>query len=160
MVDYFPTLRELRQVRNYHLDQRTCLSMIWTKRYGQGPDICPRCGSSEGKWYQLNQRLQYVHSCGFQISPLRGTIFEKSSTPLPLWFGMIYDIMASDGKIPAQELKRRYEVSGKTGWRMKHQILDYLNIQLPKFGGFSYRYSSLENGRHHQVDYIAKHNLA
>lgn len=159
MTDYFPTYRELVVMRRYGFDDIDCIAQLWQKRYG-GIQNCPTCGR-KAKFYQLNSRrtIYSAGACGHQVSVIAGTIFEKSTQPLSNWFDAIYQIYVSEGKVPARELMRRYGISYKSAWRMKHQILDYLHIAMPKFGGFSYQYSSLKNGRYSQPDYIAKHNL-
>jgi hypothetical protein len=67
--------------------------------------------------------MTYIHSkSGRQISPLAGTIFEKSTTPLSLWFYAIFMFSTSKNGVSAKELQRQLGVTYKTAWRMASQI--------------------------------------
>jgi transposase-like protein len=162
--DYFPTMRELQLIRKYEVTDEACIDLILHKRYGSLKN-CLKCGRPS-KIYKIGDyRARYGFSCHHQFSPLTGTIFEKSRVPLPIWFEAIYQIYVSEGKVPARELARQLGYvrgkfySYKTPYRIKQQIVDYLGIDLPKYGGFSYQYSSATNGRYSQADYRKKHNL-
>ena len=60
--------------------------------------------------------------CGFQISPMAGTIFEKSSTSLRTWFYAMYLMSATRCGISAKQIQRETGVTYKTAWRMFKQI--------------------------------------
>lgn len=159
-ADYLPTLRELRYLRKYPVDERALLHLIFTKRYGT-PDRCPRCGQA-GRVYQGNTRPRMFIGayCGHHTAATAGTIFHKSRIPLHTWFDIIYDIYLSEGKIPVAELYRRYPcASYRIMWAIKKKITNYLAIDLPSHAGYSYQYSSKQNGRYYQTDYRKKHNL-
>ena len=53
---------------------------------------------------------------------MAGTIFEKSTTPLKLWFYAIYLISSTRCGISAKQLQRELGVTYKTAWRMFHKI--------------------------------------
>ena len=74
------------------------------------------CG---GKYALLKGRRQFQCSkCRFQISPQIGTIFEKSSTPLTLWFHAIFIFSNAKSGISSKELERQIGVTYKTAWRI------------------------------------------
>ena len=82
--------------------------------------VCPRCGAID-KWYLVESRKRFdCSTCKYSISPLSGTIFHKSKTPLTKWFEAIYLLSQED--ISAKELQRRLEVTYKTAYRIKQQI--------------------------------------
>ena len=60
--------------------------------------------------------------CGHHIHPLAGTIFEKSSTSLHLWFYAIYVMASTRCGISAKQLEREIGVTYKSAWRMFHLI--------------------------------------
>lgn|SRR5260221_187132 len=65
-----------------------------------------------------------IFSCrlGHIVSPLAGTIFEKSSTPLHLWFLAIYLMSETRSGVSAKTLERILGVTYKTAWRIFKQI--------------------------------------
>jgi transposase-like protein len=56
------------------------------------------------------------------ISPMAGTIFEKSSTALRTWFYAMYLMSATRCGISAKQIQRETGVTYKTAWRMFKQI--------------------------------------
>src|ERR1035438_6224803 len=60
--------------------------------------------------------------CGSMISPMAGTIFEKSSTALRTWFYAMYLMSATRCGISAKQIQRETGVTYKTAWRMFKQI--------------------------------------
>ena len=87
-----------------------CLDYVFHKKY---PNI---------KAYRIKGRKDYADTTGRQYSPLAGTIFEKSSTKLNLWFYAIYLFSTSKNGVSAKELERQLGVTYKTAWRMAKQI--------------------------------------
>ena len=99
-----------------------CLEEIKKLRYPQGIP-CGRCYKVT-KHYKLQGRPVYsCEYCRHQVYPLRGTIFEKSSTPLRTWFFCMYLLASTRGKIPVKKLQQELEVTYKTAWRMRQRVL-------------------------------------
>lgn len=74
------------------------------------------CG---GRYVQLKGRRQFQCSkCRFQIAPQIGTIFEKSTTPLKLWFQAILMFSNAKSGLSAKYLERELNVTYKTAWRI------------------------------------------
>lgn len=97
-----------------------CLDLILDIRYPNGV-FCEK-EQKATKFYKVENRPLYACTCGFQISPLAGTIFEKSSTPLQYWFFAIYLMSVTRSGVSAKQLQRTLGVTYKTAWRMFKQI--------------------------------------
>lgn len=111
----------LKQFMKNFPDDKTCFDIAWKKRFGHMTS-CPKCEEAT-KFYQvLNKKVYACGDCGYQISPLAGTIFHKSSTSLKDWFFAIYLFSISKNGVSAKELQRQLEVTYKTAWRMAKQI--------------------------------------
>lgn len=100
----------INQFRKDFPNDDVCLDYIFKKKY------------SDIKAYKIKGRKDYADATGKQYSPLAGTIFEKSSTPLTLWFYAIYLFSTSKNGVSAKELERQLGVTYKTAWRMAKQI--------------------------------------
>lgn len=100
----------IKEFRQTFPDEDSCLDYLFNKKYGL-----------KG-YYRVKGRKTYENSVGKQISPLKGTIFEKSSTPLTLWFYAIYLFSVSKNGVSAKELERQLGVTYKCAWRIGHQI--------------------------------------
>lgn len=74
------------------------------------------CG---GRYARLSGRKQFQCSkCRYQIAPMAGTLFEKSTSPLTLWFHAIFIFSNAKSGISAKEMERQLNVTYKTAWRM------------------------------------------
>ncbi len=106
-------------------DDDTCLDHLMRVRYGESLD-CPGCGC-HGKFHRLHKRPVYsCQWCRYQISPMEGTLFERTHTPLTKWFYALYLFTTSRHGVPAKELQRQLGVTYKTAWRMGHQIRKHM----------------------------------
>lgn len=106
-------------------DDDTCLEHLMTVRYGK-EHTCAKC-ERETRFYRVKKRPLYAcQFCGYQISPMAGTPFERSSTPLQKWFYAMYLFTTSRHGVPAKELQRQLSVTYKTAWRMGHEIRKYM----------------------------------
>jgi transposase-like protein len=99
-----------------------CLEYVKEQRYPGGVTQCAKC-SVERKHYRVNGRTAYAcDHCGHHIYPLAGTVFEKSSTSLRLWFYAAYLMGSTRCGISAKQVQRETGVTYKTAWRMFRQI--------------------------------------
>jgi transposase-like protein len=98
-----------------------CLEEIKKLRWGNIM-TCPKC-EKESNFYRVKGRTAYAcQFCGHHLYPLAGTIFDKTSTPLTLWFYAIYLMAQTRSGISAKQLQRELGVTYKTAWRMFKQI--------------------------------------
>ncbi len=111
-------------------DDDACLDYIMGKRFPGNVTTCDKC-KVERKHYRIAGRKVYsCDHCGTQISPLAGTIFEKSSTSLKLWFYVMYLMGSTRCGISAKQIQRETGVTYKTAWRMFKQIRTLLREDL------------------------------
>lgn len=61
-------------------------------------------------------------TCGHQVSPLVGTIFEGTKVPLQQWFYAMYLMATNKAGTSAAQLQRELGCKYDTAWRMMHQI--------------------------------------
>lgn len=96
--------------KEFETDQ-ACLDYIFKHKY---PSL---------KGYsKVSGRKAYASPTGRHIHPLAGTIFEKSSTPLTIWFHVLFLFSVSKNGVSAKEIQRQTGVTYKTAWRMANQI--------------------------------------
>jgi transposase len=114
----------IRYFNALFLDEDVCLEYIFRKRY-------------PGKvrtYTRLLGRKCWQNAKGDQIYPLKGTIFENSSTPLTKWFFAMYLFAMSKNGVSAKELQRQLEVTYKCAWRMGHRIRSLMENYEPVSG--------------------------
>jgi len=106
-------------LRKYKNDD-ACLEQIKDIKYPDGI-YCEKC-KIISKFYKVEGRPVYQCACGFQVSPLANTIFEKTTTPLQYWFYAMFVMTQTRSGISAKQLQRELGVTYKTAWRMMKQI--------------------------------------
>lgn len=115
----------VHQFFSHFPDDDACLHHLMQVRYGEKLE-CPKCGKT-GNFSRVAKRPVYQCSwCAYQISPMAGTPFERSSTALQKWFYAMYLFTTSRHGVPAKELQRQLGVTYKTAWRMGHEIRKYM----------------------------------
>jgi transposase-like protein len=103
-------------------DNAACLEWLMQQRYPGNVAPCSYC-KVERKHHVITARKAYACDyCGTYISPAAGTIFEKSSTSLRLWFYAMYLMSVTRCGISAKQIQRETGVTYKTAWRMFKQI--------------------------------------
>ena len=107
----------VRQFFQQFPTDESCLEHLFNVRFGQG-HTCPKC-DRDAKWYPLKSEKAYsCQWCGHHIHPMVGSIFEKSRTPLQLWFYAIFLFTTSRHGVSGKELQRQLGVTYKTAHRM------------------------------------------
>jgi transposase-like protein len=123
--------KELRYtVRNFDREfpnDDACLEYMKEQRWPGGITHCEKC-DRKTKHHRIVGRTAYsCDYCGTQIYPLAGTIFEKTTTPLKLWFYAAYLMGSTRCGISAKQIQRETGVTYKTAWRMFKQIRTLLS---------------------------------
>ena len=115
----------VRQFFQRFPSDEACLEHLFNVRFGQG-HVCPKCERS-AKWYRLASEQAFsCQWCGHHIHPMVGSIFEKSRTPLQLWFYAIFLFTTTRHGVSAKELQRQLGVTYKTAWRMAALIREHM----------------------------------
>jgi transposase len=105
-------------------DDASCLDRLWRDRFAADGHHahCPRC-ARERKFHRTSTRASYTcDTCGLHVHPMKGTIFEKSTTSLHHWFYAIYLMASTRSAISAKQLEREIGVTYKTAHRMMKKI--------------------------------------
>src|SRR5918996_6500031 len=112
-------------------DDNACLEYLWRSRFSPDGETahCPKCDRDRVfKRYGFATRRQSwtCTGCGHHVHPTAGTIFEKSSTSLHLWFYAMYLMASRRCGISAKQLERELGVKYRTAWRMFNKIRNKL----------------------------------
>lgn len=112
-----------RSVGEFHAWFRTdadCLDYLEWLRWPAG-FACAVCGHEEG-WRLGDGRFQ-CSGCGGRTSVTAGTIFDRTRTPLTVWFSACWLFATGKDGISALSLKRTLEIgSYQTAWAMLHRL--------------------------------------
>ncbi len=105
-------------------DDAACLDQLWRDRFA--PDghhaHCPKC-ERERKFHRTKTRASYTcDTCGLHIHPQKGTIFERSSTSLHLWFYAMFLMASTRCGISAKQMERELGVTYKQAHKMMKRI--------------------------------------
>ena len=106
-------------------DDETCLQHLFDVRFGEGFE-CPKCERAS-KWFRIKAERAYsCQWCGHHLHPTVGTPFEKTRTPLQLWFYAIHLFTTTRHGVSGKELQRQLGVTYKTAWRMAKLIREHM----------------------------------
>lgn len=101
-----------------------CLDYLEWLRWPEG-FICPECGQRGG--WRLGDGRFMCAGCGGRSSVTAGTVFDRTRTPLTVWFAACWHFASGKGGISALSLKRTLEIgSYQTAWAMLHRIRSVL----------------------------------
>jgi transposase-like protein len=96
-----------------------CLDYLEWLRWPSG-FVCPECG--QGGWRLGDGRFE-CSGCGRRTSVTAGTIFDRTRTPLTVWFTACWQFAAAKDGISALSLQRSLEIgSYQTAWAMLHRL--------------------------------------
>jgi hypothetical protein len=139
-------------LKDYPTDE-SCLEIIFQQKYKD--HVCP-CGSSA--FYRITGRPAYVCANGHHLHPLKGTIFEKTRTPLTSWFYVTYLFSVSKNGVAATEIQRHLGITYKTAWRMGHKVRHLMRSDNFILDGHVEVDETYIGGRHRRYqDYSKKH---
>ena len=87
--------------------------------------VCPRCEGSGG--WRMSDGRWCCASCEARTSVTAGTIFDRTRTPLTVWFHACWLFATGKDGVSAQSLQRTLEIgSYQTVWAMLHRIRSVL----------------------------------
>jgi transposase-like protein len=97
-----------------------CLDYLEWLRW-PGGFACPHCGHAGG-WRLADGRVE-CGGCSRRTSVTAGTIFDKTRTPLTVWFHACWLFATAKDGVSAQQLQRALEIgSYHTAWAMLHRL--------------------------------------
>lgn len=109
-----------------HSDQ--CLQYLFEQKT-KDQTQCPKC-VRKFRFHPVKGRKCFeCASCGYQIYPMKNTIFEGSTTSLVLWFKVIYMFYTSRNGVSAKQIERVCGVTYKTAWRMGQKVRSLMSLE-------------------------------
>jgi transposase len=119
-----PTCRRftINDFNELFTDDTACLDWLMEQRHPGGIATCSYCTVDRKHHRIASKKAWACGHCGTYISPMAGSIFEKSRTSLRLWFYAMYLMSATRCGISAKQIQRECGVTYKTAWRMFKQI--------------------------------------
>jgi transposase-like protein/rubredoxin len=119
---HFP--RSLGEFQAWFATDADCLDYLEWLRWPEG-FVCPECG--HGRAWELADGRYECPECGARTSVTAGTIFDKTRTPLTVWFMACWLFATQKDGISALSMKRSLEIgSYQTAWAMLHRLRSVL----------------------------------
>lgn len=101
-----------------------CLDYLEWLRWPNG-FVCPACGHAGG--WRLGDGRFWCVGCGGRTSVTAGTIFDRTRTPLTVWFMTCWLFATQKDGVSALSLQRTLEIgSYQTAWAMLHRLRSVL----------------------------------
>jgi transposase-like protein len=101
-----------------------CLDYLEWLRWPEG-FVCAACGSAGG--WRLGDGRFGCAGCKSRTSPTAGTIFDRTRTPLTVWFTACWLFATQKDGVSALSLQRALEISSyQTAWAMLHRLRSLL----------------------------------
>jgi hypothetical protein len=119
---YYP--RSTGEFQAWFRTDEDCLDYLEWLRW-PGGFICPRCGDGLG-WRLGDGRFECA-GCSSRTSVTAGTIFDRTRTPLTVWFTACWLFATQKDGISALSLQRSLEIgSYQTAWAMLGRLRSVL----------------------------------
>lgn len=116
--------RSLGEFQAWFRRDGDCLDYLEWLRWPTG-FICPSCGHRGG--WRLGDGRFMCSGCGRRCSATAGTIFDRTRTPLTVWFTACWLFATGKDGVSALSLKRTLEIgSYQTVWAMLHRLRSVL----------------------------------
>jgi len=116
--------RSVGELQAWFRTDDDCLDYLEWLRWPAGFE-CPTCGH-DGAWRLDDARFKCA-ACGNRTSVTAGTIFDRTRTPLTVWFNACWLFASGKDGISALSLKRTLELgSYQTAWAMLHRLRSVL----------------------------------
>src|SRR5256886_16493413 len=116
--------RSVGEFQAWFRTDEDCLDYLEWLRW-PGGFICPRCGDGTG-WRLGDGRFECA-GCSSRTSVTAGTIFDRTRTPLTVWFTACWLFAKQKDGISALSLQRALEIgSYQTAWAMLGRLRSVL----------------------------------
>ncbi len=116
--------RSLGEFQAWFSTDADCLDYLEWLRWPEG-FMCPECGHARA-WELADGRYE-CRECHERTSVTAGTIFDKTRTPLTVWFTVCWLFTSQKDGISALSVKRSLEIgSYQTAWAMLHRLRSVL----------------------------------
>ncbi len=116
--EHYP--RSMGEFLAWFRSDEDCLDYLEWLRWGD-EFKCPDCGLVKG--WRLGDGRFKCGGCGARTSVTAGTLFDKTRTPLTVWFHACWLFATAKDGISAQHLQRALEIgSYPTAWAMLHRL--------------------------------------
>ncbi|MBK1725370.1 IS1595 family transposase, partial [Thiocystis violacea] len=120
-VDYPRTAGEFQ---SWFRTDADCLDYLEWLRW-PGGFVCPACGHVGG--WRLGDGRFMCSGCARRTSVTAGTIFDRTRTPLTVWFNICWLFATGKDGISALSLKRTLDIgSYQTAWAILHRLRSVL----------------------------------
>src|SRR5450759_4600566 len=114
----------LGEFQTWFQSDADCLDYLYWLRWPSG-FVCAECGHAGG--WRLGDGRFMCTDCGSRTSVTAGTIFDRTRTPLTVWFAACWNFASGKDGISALSLKRTLEIgSYQTAWAMLHRLRSVL----------------------------------
>ncbi len=127
----------LRELQSEFPNDAACLEYLFTASHNR---LCS-CGGTFNPLFKMvndkftGRRKYQCSKCRYQIAPMNGTMFEKTSTPLTLWFHAIFIFSNAKSGVSAKEIQRQLNVTYKCAYRIMKLIREALKQDKDKLDG-------------------------
>jgi len=119
---HYPT--SIGELLSWFRTDEDCLDYLRWLRWLEG-FVCPSCGH-RGGWELADGRVR-CGGCRVASSVIAGTIFDRTRTPLTVWFTACWMFATQKDGVSAMSLKRASEFgSYQTAWAMLHRLRSVL----------------------------------
>lgn len=111
----------LAEIQQLYPTDEACLQKIFQIRFAPLKKVCPKCGKKT-TFYRVKKRKCYeCQSCGYQLFPTAGTLFEKTRTSLILWFCVMHLMAINRNRITAKDIQRQLGITYKSARRLARE---------------------------------------
>jgi transposase-like protein len=112
--------RTLEEFENRFSTELACREYLDALRWRDG-FRCPKCGG--GKRWMMADVISVCATCRRKTTPIAGTIFDKTRTPLRTWFRAAWIVTTQKTGFSAKSLQRTLGLgSYQTAWTMLHKF--------------------------------------
>ena len=112
--------RSTGEVQAWFRTDADCLDYLESLRWPAGFS-CPDCGQGGG--WRLGDGRFMCEGCGGRTSVTAGTVFDRTRTPLTVWFNACWLFATSKDGVSALSLQRTLEIgSYQSAWAMLHRL--------------------------------------